>query len=50
MTFDELKLFLLKKMRLSYVYEPLLIRTLIDSGGSATVRQFAVRFLTNEER
>jgi ATP adenylyltransferase len=49
MTFDELKQFLLKKMRLSHVYQPLLIRTLIDSGGSATVRQLAVTFLTNDE-
>jgi ATP adenylyltransferase len=49
MTFDDLKLFLLKKMRLSHVYQPLLIRTLIDSGGSATIRQLAVTFLANDE-
>jgi hypothetical protein len=46
MTFYELKQFLLKKMRLSHVYQPLLIKTLIDSGGSATVRQPAVTSLT----
>jgi ATP adenylyltransferase len=31
-------------MRMSHVYQPLLIRTLLQAGGAATVRQLAVEF------
>jgi ATP adenylyltransferase len=49
MTFDELKLFLLKKTRVGRVYQHLLIKALIESGGSATMRQLAVAFLASDE-
>jgi ATP adenylyltransferase len=49
MTFDELIEFLETKMRLSHVYQPLLIRTLVDAGGSATIRQLANAFLSQDE-
>ena len=49
MTFNELKEFLESKMRLSHIYQPLLVKSLIDSGGSATVRQLAGIFLAHDE-
>ncbi len=39
MTFSDLREFLETRMRQSHVYQPVLIGALIDSGGSATVRQ-----------
>ena len=50
MTFDELKEFLNSKMRMSYIYQPLLIKTLLEAGGLATVRQLAVDFAAQDER
>jgi ATP adenylyltransferase len=49
MDFQGLKDFLLSKMKLSHIYQPLLIRTLVDAGGSATVRQLAGAFLLHDE-
>jgi ATP adenylyltransferase len=49
MTFDEIIEFLETKMRLSHIYQPLLIRTLVDAGGSATLRQLANAFLSQDE-
>ena len=49
MKFDNLKEFLLSKMKLSHIYQPLLIRTLVDAGGSATIRQLANVFITQDE-
>ncbi len=49
MTFEELETFLRKQMRMSHIYQPLLIRSLLDAGGSATVRQLATAFLIQDE-
>ncbi len=49
MTFDDLKTFLESKMRMSHIYQPLLIKLLVDSDGSATVRQLALQFLGYDE-
>ncbi len=49
MTFDDLKEFLLKKMVSGDSYQPLLIRALVDSGGSATIRQLATSFVISDE-
>lgn len=49
MTFEELKGFITSTMRMSHIYQPLLIKTLIDSGGISTIRQLASIFLTNDE-
>lgn len=49
MNFASLRDFLLKKMSMSHIYQPVLIRALIDSGGSATVRQLAHEFLRQDE-
>jgi ATP adenylyltransferase len=49
MTFKDLIDFLENKMSMSHIYQPLLIKTLIDSGGSATLRQLAHAFLSQDE-
>jgi len=49
MTFENLKAFLTSKMRLSHIYQPLLIKALIESGGSSTIRQMATTFLSSDE-
>ena len=36
-------------MRMSHIYQPLMIRTLLDSGGSATIRQLATSFVARDE-
>ena len=49
MKYYELKEFIVERMRLSHIYQPLLIKTLVDLGGSATIRQLAITFLQNDE-
>ena len=49
MNFTNLKDFLLNKMSMSHIYQPVLIRALVDSGGSATIRQLAHEFLKQDE-
>jgi diadenosine tetraphosphate (Ap4A) HIT family hydrolase len=49
MTFEQLIDFLENKMRMSHIYQPLLIRSLVDAGGSATLRQLAHSFLVQDE-
>lgn len=49
MKFDDLIAFLETKMSMSHIYQPLLIRTLVDAGGSATLRQLAHAFLSQDE-
>ena len=49
MTYQDLIDFLENKMRLSHIYQPLLIKSLIESGGSATIRQLANAFLSQDE-
>ncbi len=49
MTFEELSDFIEKRMKMSHVCQPLLIKALIDAGGSATLRQIALNFLVQNE-
>jgi diadenosine tetraphosphate (Ap4A) HIT family hydrolase len=49
MTFDQLIDFLTTKMKMSHIYQPLLVRSLVDAGGSATLRQLATYFLSQDE-
>ena len=49
MKYDELVNFIETKMRMNHVYQPLLIRSLIDAGGSAIVHQIAQSFLLQDE-
>lgn len=48
-TVNELCEFIESKMRLSHIYQPLLIRALVDAGGSATLRQLAQVFVCQDE-
>ena len=45
MNFETLKRFITEKMRMTEVYQPLVIRTLIENGGSASTRQLALAVL-----
>lgn len=49
MTYADLVDFLEHKMSMSHVYQPVLIKALIDSGGTSTVRQLAQKFLAEDE-
>jgi len=49
MTYQKLVEFLEHKMSMSHVYQPLLVRALVDAGGTATVRQLAQVFLVQDE-
>jgi ATP adenylyltransferase len=49
MTFESLIDFFENKMSMSHIYQPLLIRSLVDAGGSATIRQLADSFLSQDE-
>ncbi len=41
--------FITSKMRMSHVYQPLLIRALVNAGGAATLRQLAQVFIREDE-
>lgn len=49
MIFEELKDFLLSRMRMSHIYQPAVIRTLLEHGGEASIRTIAQEFLSHDE-
>ena len=49
MTYPELIVFLNEKMSMSHIYQPLLVRALVDAGRTVTVRQLAQIFLSQDE-
>jgi ATP adenylyltransferase len=49
MKFDDLMDFVEKRMTMNHIYQPQLIRSLVDSAGSATIRQLAQAFLAQDE-
>jgi ATP adenylyltransferase len=49
LTVEELIEFIDNTMRMSHIYQPLLIQSLVESGGQATLRELAVKFLREEE-
>lgn len=49
MEFEDLRDFLTSKMRMSHIYQPLLIKSLIEAGGATTLRQMAITFLSHDE-
>ena len=49
LTVVELVEFIDNTMRMSHIYQPLLIQSLVESGGQATLRELAVKFLSEEE-
>lgn len=49
MNFNELKEFITNKMVMQHVYQPLMIKTLLELGNKASVRQIAQTFLQLDE-
>ena len=49
MTYDQIVDFITSKMKMSHIYQPLLIRSLVVAGGFATLRQLAQFFLSQDE-
>jgi hypothetical protein len=47
--FRQLAEFITKKMRMSHLYQPLMLRTLIKKGGTASLRDIASTFLVHDE-
>ena len=43
MSYEELADFIANTMSMSHIYQPLLIRTLVESGGLAPLRQLRIR-------
>jgi diadenosine tetraphosphate (Ap4A) HIT family hydrolase len=48
MNYDQLYDFVANRMRMSHIYQPLMIRTLLTHGGRATIRQIASMFLSKD--
>ncbi len=49
MNFEDLKDFLLKRMRMAHVYQPVMIRKLLLEGGEASIRDLAVEILVRDD-
>lgn len=49
MTYKELKEFLLKRMRMSHVYQPVMIRMLLKNGGNESVNRLACEILSRDQ-
>ena len=49
MTYKDICDFIENRMRMSHIYQPLLIRTLVDSEGVSTTRKIALEFLKYDE-
>jgi ATP adenylyltransferase len=47
--FQRLHAFLTGKMRMSHIYQPLMLRVLIENGGRAPLRRIAAAFLAKDE-
>jgi len=49
MTFNKLLMFIEKSMRMSHIYQPVMIRTLLDAGGTAAEDEIARYLLSNSQ-
>jgi len=49
LTYDQLKTFIEKQMRMSHIYQPVMLMTLLDNGGRASVRQIATSILAHDQ-
>jgi 5-methylcytosine-specific restriction endonuclease McrA len=47
--FQQLQAFLISKMRMSHIYQPLMLRVLIERGGRASLREIATAFLARDD-
>jgi hypothetical protein len=48
-SFDALRHFITSRMRMSHIYQPLMLKTMLERGGSASIRQIAIAFLGVDE-
>src|SRR5262249_42382422 len=48
-SFEHFRDFILKRMRMSHIYQPVMIRELLNSGGKASIRNIAAAFLSRDE-
>jgi len=44
-----LKHFISKKMRMSHIYQPVMIKTLLENGGAATTEEIATSLLAYDQ-
>ena len=49
MEFHQLKTFIEKSMRMSHIYQPVMLLTLLENGGKASVRDIATSILVHDE-
>jgi hypothetical protein len=49
MLFDDLKHFIANVMQMSHIYQPVMLMTLIEKGGQASVRDIACSILAHDE-
>lgn len=49
MTFDELKTFIQQTMRMSHIYQPVMLMTLLENGGRASIREIAASILAHDQ-
>ena len=49
MDFSDLKAFIDKTMRMSHIYQPVMLMTLLEGGGKASVRDIASSILIHDE-
>ena len=47
--FEHLRDFLAQRMRMSHLYQPLMLRALVERGGWASLREIAATFLAHDE-
>jgi ATP adenylyltransferase len=48
-TFSHLRNFIQKQMRMSHIYQPVMLRELLKRGGKASIRNIAAAFLAHDE-
>src|SRR5215469_11292874 len=48
-SFEHLRDFIRKRMRMSHIYQPVMIRELLHNGGKASIRNIAAAFLSRDE-
>ena len=49
MTFSDLKDFLINRMRMSHIYQPVMLMTLLKNGGVASAESLAKDLLINDQ-
>ena len=48
LSFEDLRDFIMNRMRMSHIYQPLMIKELLAHGGTASVREIAAAFLARD--